>query len=243
MSVIACQTSWYPKHRRARVRDAAATSPIAPSGVRAPRRRRAAPARSGRARGAPRGARRRAASRTRCRGTRRSGGSMLMCHKARIAPPAAMPHARTRNVMPHAGSSASSVTGVYEPAISTKIIAWSRRCSRALISRRPMVHVVRAARAEQREQREDEQRRRDVRGDAAARRDEQHPGRDREHERDLVQPAAGAAAGGAPRLPAPPPPCANDMREITAYWSRAERLISSVRGHRSRAPRGSARCG
>ena len=92
--------------------------------------------------------------------------------------------------MPHAGSSASSVTGVYEPAISTKIIAWSSRCRRALIIGRPVAHVVRAARAEEGEQREDEQHRRDVGGEAAAQRDEQDPRGDGDHEGDLVQPAA-----------------------------------------------------
>ena len=42
--------------------------------------------------------------------------------------------------MPHAGWSASSVIGVYEPAMSTKIMAWSARCIR---SRTRGVHLPR----------------------------------------------------------------------------------------------------
>src|SRR6478735_11037024 len=64
----------------------------------------------------------------------------FQCVNVRVTPTTATVHAIASIVMPHAGCSASRVMGVYEPAMSTKIMAWSARCIR---SRTRGVHLPR----------------------------------------------------------------------------------------------------
>ena len=51
--------------------------------------------------------------------------------KVSVTPTTATVHAIASRVIPHSGRRARSVIGVYEPAISTKIIVWSARCIRS----------------------------------------------------------------------------------------------------------------
>src|SRR6478672_2165897 len=60
----------------------------------------------------------------------------FQCVNVSVTPTTATVHAIASRVIPHAGWSASSTIGVYEPAMSTKIMAWSARCIRARIAGR-----------------------------------------------------------------------------------------------------------
>ena len=87
---------------------------------------------------------------------------------ASVTPTTATVHTTASSVMPHAGCIASSVTGVYEPAISTKIMAWSAALHQAAHTRCPVPAVIRGARAEERSERSREADRRNGRRHAAA---------------------------------------------------------------------------
>ncbi len=171
----------------------ASTSPIAPRVYSNPPDARRASSVAVHAIAAPRGERARAASRIRCRGTRRSGGSCRCAtprgsrprrdapgeHEERDAPRRLEREQRDRRVRPGDEHEDHRVVESLQPRLDRG---------------RPPMHVIRAARPEERTAG------RPRRAAAAtravtpfARRDEQRSGRDREHEGDLVQADRGSA--------------------------------------------------